>query len=124
MISKYTYKHLTWVDLESPTKQEIRSVLNHERNTIKTLLNDGRIEHDEADKMLINVEERVFEKGTLEVSPQFGEQALQELYRFFRSYDLALLQQARRIAIDKKLSSIDKASMTASFRASAVANKP
>jgi len=41
------------------TKQAIRSVLNHERNTIKTLLNDGRIEHDEADKMLINVEERM-----------------------------------------------------------------
>ncbi|GMQ95218.1 MAG: magnesium/cobalt transporter CorA [Patescibacteria group bacterium] len=27
MISKYTYKHLAWIDLESPTKQEIRSIM-------------------------------------------------------------------------------------------------
>ncbi len=64
------------------------------------------------------------DKGTLDGSPPFDEHALQELYRFFRSYDLAMLQHARRIAGDNKLSSIDKASITAAFDAAVVPKRP
>ncbi|MCH8331537.1 MAG: cation:proton antiporter, partial [Bacteroidetes bacterium] len=38
------------------TKQAIRSVLNHERGTIKKLQGEGRIESDEAEKLIISVE--------------------------------------------------------------------
>jgi magnesium transporter len=31
MISKYTYKKLTWIDLEAPTREEVRSVLEEYR---------------------------------------------------------------------------------------------
>ena len=41
------------------TKQAIRSVLNHERSTIKKLQNEGRIEADETEKMIASVEERM-----------------------------------------------------------------
>jgi hypothetical protein len=41
------------------TKQAIRSVLNHERSTIKKLQNQGRIEGDESEKMIASVEERM-----------------------------------------------------------------
>ena len=41
------------------TKQAIRSVLNHERSTIKKLQNQGRIEDDESEKMISSVEERM-----------------------------------------------------------------
>ncbi len=37
------------------------------------------------------------------------------LYRFFRSYDLAVLRQARDIAFDEKKAVIDKASLAAAF---------
>jgi NhaP-type Na+/H+ or K+/H+ antiporter len=41
------------------TKDAIRSVLNHERNTIKKLKSDGMLEADEASRMIIAVEERM-----------------------------------------------------------------
>jgi len=41
------------------TKQAIRSVLNHERGTIQSLQKQGRIEADEAEKMIVSVEERM-----------------------------------------------------------------
>ncbi|MFH1321680.1 MAG: cation:proton antiporter [Bacteroidota bacterium] len=41
------------------TKQAIRSVLNHEQSTVNNLLKQGRIEQDEAGKMLDSVEERM-----------------------------------------------------------------
>ena len=39
------------------TKDAIRSVLNHERNTIKKLRSEGMLEADEAGRMITNVEE-------------------------------------------------------------------
>ncbi len=41
------------------TKDAIRSVLNHERNTIKSLRSEGMLEADEAGRMITNVEERM-----------------------------------------------------------------
>ena len=41
------------------TKDAIRSVLNHERNTIKKLKSDGMLEADEASRMIVAVEERM-----------------------------------------------------------------
>ena len=41
------------------TKQAIRSVLNHERDAVKHLLNEGRIEADESGRMLSSIEERM-----------------------------------------------------------------
>lgn len=41
------------------TKDAIRSVLNHERNTIKKLRAEGMLEADEAGRMITNVEERM-----------------------------------------------------------------
>lgn len=41
------------------TKQAIRSVLNHERNTIKKMQKDGRIDADEAASMVSDVEKRM-----------------------------------------------------------------
>jgi hypothetical protein len=38
------------------TKDAIRSVLNHERNTIKNLRSEGMLEADEAGRMITNVE--------------------------------------------------------------------
>ena len=41
------------------TKDAIRSVLNHERNTIKKLKAEGMLEADEASRMITAVEERM-----------------------------------------------------------------
>ena len=41
------------------TKDAIRSVLNHERNTIKKLKSEGMLEADEATRMITAVEERM-----------------------------------------------------------------
>jgi len=41
------------------TKDAIRSILNHERNTIKKLKSDGMLEADEASRLIIAVEERM-----------------------------------------------------------------
>ena len=41
------------------TKDAIRSVLNHERNTIRKLRAEGMLEADEAGRMITNVEERM-----------------------------------------------------------------
>ncbi len=41
------------------TKDAIRSVLNHERNTIKKLRKAGSLEADESDRLLLDVEERM-----------------------------------------------------------------
>ena len=41
------------------TKDAIRSVLNHERNTIKKLKSEGMLEADEAGRMITDVEERM-----------------------------------------------------------------
>ena len=41
------------------TKDAIRSVLNHERNTIKNLRSEGMLEADEAGRMITAVEERM-----------------------------------------------------------------
>ena len=43
------------------TKDAIRSVLNHERNSIKKLRSDGMLEADEAERMIVAVEERMKE---------------------------------------------------------------
>jgi hypothetical protein len=48
------------------TKDAIRSVLNHERNTIKKLKSDGMLEADEASRLIIAVEERM--KNVMESS--------------------------------------------------------
>ena len=48
------------------TKDAIRSVLNHERNSIKKLKSDGMLEADEAERMIIAVEERM--KNVMESS--------------------------------------------------------
>ena len=41
------------------TKDAIRSVLNHERNSIKKLKSEGMLEADEASRMIVDVEERM-----------------------------------------------------------------
>ena len=48
------------------TKDAIRSVLNHERNTIKKLRSEGMLETDEAARMITAVEERM--KSVMESS--------------------------------------------------------
>ena len=47
------------------TKDAIRSVLNHERNTIRKLKSDGMLESDEASRMIIEVEQRMKESWTV-----------------------------------------------------------
>ena len=47
------------------TKDAIRSVLNHERNTIKKLKSDGMLEADEASRMIIAVEDNEGGHGSL-----------------------------------------------------------
>ena len=41
------------------TRQAARSMLNYERRTVERLLKNGRLENDEASKMIINIEERM-----------------------------------------------------------------
>jgi hypothetical protein len=51
------------------TRQAIRSILNYERQAIKHLLNEGRVDEDEAAKMVITVENRM--KKLLDSPPAF-----------------------------------------------------
>ena len=53
--------------------------------------------------------------GELTLQPQFDEPALGEMYRFLRTYDLAILKHARQIAEGKKLARIDADSMAEAF---------
>jgi len=64
------------------------------------------------------------EEARLRISPQFSQGALQVLYRFFRAYDLAMLQQSRRFAHEKKLSHIDADSVVAAFREAGASPQP
>ena len=41
------------------TKDAIRSILNHERNSIKKLRSDGMLEADEASRLIVAVEARM-----------------------------------------------------------------
>ncbi|MBT5717746.1 MAG: cyclic nucleotide-binding domain-containing protein [Opitutae bacterium] len=63
------------------TKDAIRSVLNHERNTIKKLKSDGMLEADEASRMIIGVEERMKEvmDSSLELRLPEPEEVLREV---------------------------------------------
>ena len=51
------------------TRQAIRSTLNHQRNTVKRLLKSGRIEPDEAGKMLNDIEGKM--KTLIDSPPQY-----------------------------------------------------
>ena len=51
------------------TRQAIRSTLNHQRNTVKRLLKSGRVEPDEAGKMLTDIEGRM--KSLIDRPPQY-----------------------------------------------------
>jgi NhaP-type Na+/H+ or K+/H+ antiporter len=61
------------------TKQAIRSMLNAERSKIKALLNDGRLEGAEADKMLMSVESRM--KQVMDTPPSIKEPEAADLLR-------------------------------------------
>lgn len=50
------------------TRQAVRSLLNHERQTIKKLLAQRRVDNDEAEKLLLKVEERM--KDILDSPPE------------------------------------------------------
>ena len=56
-------------------------------------------------------------KGNWKLSAQFDEEALKELYEFFRAYDLALLHKAREHAMERKLGQIDAEAIAAAFAA-------
>jgi hypothetical protein len=63
------------------TKDAIRSVLNHERNTIKKLKSEGMLEADEASRMIIAVEERMKDvmDSSLELRLPEPEEVLREV---------------------------------------------
>jgi NhaP-type Na+/H+ or K+/H+ antiporter len=61
------------------TKDAIRSVLNHERNTIKKLRKAGSLEADESDRLLLDVEERM--KDVMESSLELRMPAPEEVLR-------------------------------------------
>ena len=63
------------------TKDAIRSVLNHERNSIKKLRSDGMLEADEAERMIVAVEERMKEvmESSLELRLPEPEEVLREV---------------------------------------------
>ncbi|MBP52882.1 MAG: hypothetical protein CMI27_07025 [Opitutae bacterium] len=63
------------------TKDAIRSVLNHERNTIKKLKAEGMLEADEASRLIIAVEERMKEvmESSLELRIPEPEEVLREV---------------------------------------------
>ena len=63
------------------TKDAIRSVLNHERNTIKKLKSDGMLEPDEAARLIIAVEERmkVVMESSLDLRLPEPEEVLREV---------------------------------------------
>jgi len=54
-------------------------------------------------------------KGKLQLNVQFDEEALRELYTFFRAFDLAMLRQARNDAFDRKRTKIDAEAIRAAF---------
>lgn len=56
-------------------------------------------------------------KGKLQLDVQFGEEALTELYKFFRAFDLAMLRRARDNAFKRKLTIIDAEAIRAGFGA-------
>jgi hypothetical protein len=55
-------------------------------------------------------------RGIWSLPAQFDEPALLVLYRFFRAFDLAMLQRARDHALDRKLSRIDAEAVAAAFQ--------
>jgi len=63
------------------TKDAIRSVLNHERNSIRKLRSDGMLEADEADRLITEVEERMKEimESPLELRLPEPEEVLREV---------------------------------------------
>jgi len=61
------------------TRQAIRSVLNYERSAIKNLQNDGRIESDDAEKMIADVEGRM--KKLLDAPPKLELPEPEEMLR-------------------------------------------
>ncbi len=63
------------------TKDAIRSVLNHERNTVKKLKSEGMLEADEAGRMIVAVEERMKEvmESSLELRLPEPEEVLREV---------------------------------------------
>ena len=63
------------------TKDAIRSVLNHERNTIKKLRKAGSLEGDESDRLLLDVEERMKDvmESSLELRMPSPEEVLREV---------------------------------------------
>jgi hypothetical protein len=61
------------------TKDAIRSVLNHERNTIKKLRKAGSLEADESDRLLLDVEERM--KNVMESSLELRIPSPEEVLR-------------------------------------------
>ena len=63
------------------TKDAIRSVLNHERNSIKKLRSDGMLEADEADRMIVEVEARMKDimESSLELRLPEPEEVLREV---------------------------------------------
>jgi len=56
------------------------------------------------------------DQGEWGLPAQFGEPALQVLYRFFRAFDLAMLQHARDHALNRRLSLIDAKAIAAAFQ--------
>ena len=63
------------------TKDAIRSVLNHERNTIKKLRKAGSLEADESGRLLLDVEERMKDvmESSLELRIPSPEEVLREV---------------------------------------------
>lgn len=64
------------------TRQAVRSLLNHERQTIRKLLSQRRVDNDEAEKLLLRVEERM--KALLDSPPEMhvpiSEKMLSKIY--------------------------------------------
>lgn len=66
---------------------------------------------------------QVDNEGKWKRDTQFGEEALKELYEFFRAYDLALLRKAREHAMERKLGHIDAEAVAAAFAANPPKNR-
>jgi len=82
------------------TKQAIRSVLNKERGEIKRLKSDGRIEADEAERMVESVEERM--KRLMDSPPSIELPDSIELLK-----EVSWLQGLESSVIDKVISIVD-----------------
>ena len=59
---------------------------------------------------------RVDQQGKPTIAPPFSESAIQVLYEFLRTYDLAVLKHARALAQEQKLASIDDVIMAEAFQ--------